>query len=112
MQIEVPFEISCEELRDLQAAGEAFHLVDCRGEDEFAICKIEGAKLVPLQTIPVSIPQRISEKTDRVVVYCHHGMRSARATEYLRSLGYAKAQSLAGGIDQWSARIDPSVPRY
>ena len=112
MQKEVSFEISCEELRDLLASGEAFQLIDCRGEDEYAICKIDGAKLVPLQTIPVAIPQRIPDKGDRVVVYCHHGMRSARATEYLRSMGYARSQSLAGGIDQWTQRIDPSLQRY
>ena len=112
MQQDLPFEISCLELQALRQSGEAFTLIDCRGEDEYAICHIEGARLIPLQTIPVMIPDRHPDQSERLVVLCHHGMRSARATEFLRSRGYAKAQSLAGGIDQWSLQIDSGVPRY
>ena len=46
-----------------------------------------------------------------VVVYCHHGMRSRQGAAYLSSLG-VNAASLAGGIDAWSIRIDPKIPRY
>ena len=33
-------------------------------------------------------------------------------TAILRHLGVANARSLAGGIDEWSLSIDPSLPRY
>ena len=47
-----------------------------------------------------------------VVIYCHHGMRSLQATQFLRQRGMAKVWSLAGGIDAWSREINPGVPRY
>jgi rhodanese-related sulfurtransferase len=47
-----------------------------------------------------------------IVVYCHHGHRSARAVDFLRRFGMEKVRNLAGGIDAWSKEIDPSVPLY
>ena len=47
-----------------------------------------------------------------IVVYCHHGMRSLQVAMWLRAQGLADVQSMAGGIDQWSQTVDPSVPRY
>jgi rhodanese-related sulfurtransferase len=47
-----------------------------------------------------------------VVVHCHHGGRSMQVTRWLRQQGFAKAQSMAGGIDAWAAEIDTSLPRY
>jgi adenylyltransferase/sulfurtransferase len=52
------------------------------------------------------------DKNAEIVVYCHSGARSARATQMLRNAGFAKAKNLAGGIDAWSLEIDPSLPRY
>ena len=55
------------------------------------------------------------EEIDRdrpLVVYCHHGIRSLHAALALRSRGYTQARSLRGGIDRWSAEIDPAMPRY
>jgi rhodanese-related sulfurtransferase len=46
------------------------------------------------------------------VVHCHHGGRSLRVTQWLRNQGFAKVSSLSGGIDEWSLKIDSSVPRY
>lgn len=47
-----------------------------------------------------------------VVFFCHHGMRSLDVANWLRAQGVAHAKSMAGGIDRWSAEIDPKVPRY
>ncbi len=52
-----------------------------------------------------------TEGEEVIVPFCHHGQRSARATEILRGHGY-RAVNLAGGIDRWSAEVDPAVPRY
>ena len=46
------------------------------------------------------------------MAHCHHGARSARAVNFLRQIGFARAINLAGGIDAWSDEVDPSVPRY
>jgi adenylyltransferase/sulfurtransferase len=47
-----------------------------------------------------------------IVFFCHHGMRSLDAAAWLRSQGVDGARSMSGGIDRWSAEIDPNVPRY
>jgi rhodanese-related sulfurtransferase len=49
---------------------------------------------------------------ERLVVVCHHGVRSMNVTTWLRRQGFEKAQSLRGGIDAWSVEVDPKVARY
>ncbi len=82
-------------------------LVDCREEEEWRFNRIEGARFVPLSRFAeAAVPERPA------IVYCHHGMRSLRAAAYWRSRGNARVWSMAGGIDLWSAEIDPAVPVY
>lgn len=90
----------------------SFRLIDCREPDEWDLCRIEGAELVPLGTIPECAPVRFADRSQPLLIYCHHGVRSARAAAFLRHQGWPKVWSVAGGIDEWSRRIDPSVPRY
>ena len=62
-----------------------------------------------------TIPQHLSELDNpesRIVVFCHHGVRSLSVADWLRRQGVENCQSMAGGIDRWSALIDPAVPRY
>jgi len=47
-----------------------------------------------------------------VVVYCHHGVRSLRAVNFLRAMGVDNAFSMRGGIEEWSRHVDASVARY
>jgi rhodanese-related sulfurtransferase len=103
-------EISVAELRRRQQAGEKFKLVDVREQWEYDVCRIEGARLMPMRTIPANLQALDSDES--VICYCHHGMRSLDVAAWLRSQGVESAQSLAGGIDRWSMEIDPSVPRY
>lgn len=107
------YEISAADLAALREAPDrpTFQLIDCREEDEFTICRIEGAHLVPLSRFAELSPLLMADDTP-IIVYCHHGMRSLNATHYLRQRGHANTWSLAGGIDHWSQEIDPSVPRY
>ena len=111
----LPLEISAPETVE-RLAGRAesrLRLIDCRDPEEFAFNRIAGAELIPLSTLPRAAAERLGDdKSVPIVVYCHHGMRSARAADILRQLGYERAQSLAGGIDRWSQEIDPAVPRY
>lgn len=87
-------------------------LIDCREAEELEICRIEGARWIPLGEFPAKV-DAIREFAERgVVVSCHHGMRSLRAARFLRQQGIEQAFSMAGGIDAWSCQIDPAVPRY
>lgn len=109
------FEITPNELQSLlrDDSAPAFHLLDCREEEEFAICKIEGAVLIPLSRFAEGAPEFLKDDDELpAVVYCHHGMRSKNATFFLRQKGFARVWSLAGGIDLWSSQFDSNVPRY
>ncbi len=105
-------EISPQTVAALQAGGEEFSLIDCREQDEWDTCRIPGAELLPLSRFGELARQRFTDPARRIVIHCHHGMRSARAATFLRQSGLPQAWSMAGGIDQWSLEIDPSVPRY
>ena len=106
------YEIDCQGLQKLLEEKTAFSLVDCRQESEHAICRIEGATLIPLHELPTTFEEVEVEPDLLIVVYCHHGVRSLNATAYLRKLGFKKTFSLRGGIDQWSLQVDPKVERY
>ena len=105
-------EISPGELAALRAEGAEFTLVDCREEDEWNVCQIEGAVLMPLSKFAEIARRRFTDPAERVVIHCHHGMRSAQAAHFLRQLGIPLVWSLAGGIEAWSLEVDAAVPRY
>jgi len=90
--------------------GDKLVLIDVREPWEHQLCRIEGAKLIPLGTLAASA-QTLPD-VDEVICYCHHGMRSLDAAAWLRVQGIEKAKSLAGGIERWSIDVDPKVPRY
>jgi rhodanese-related sulfurtransferase len=85
-------------------------LVDVREPWEFEICRIEGAKLIPMGSIPGNL--QALDTGDEVICYCHHGMRSFDVAVWLRGQGVERAKSLVGGIERWSLEIDPCIPRY
>jgi adenylyltransferase/sulfurtransferase len=91
-------------------SGKNVLLLDVREPHEWDIAHIEGSKLIPLN----QLAERVNELDSAVeiVPYCHTGMRSARATEFLRGLGFKKVRNLVGGIERWSLEVDPSLPRY
>src|SRR3954454_9544744 len=104
--------ISVEETKELLGSGTLLRLIDVREPDEFAICQIKGAELLPLSVFAEKFGSRLPHTEERIILYCHHGMRSMRAAEYLAKRGYMKVSSRDGGIDAWSAQIDPTVARY
>ena len=105
-------EITVEELARWREEGRPFDLLDVREPHEFRIASLEAAELVPLRDLPGRIESFRSDADRPLVVHCHHGMRSLRAVQLLRSRGVDRAVNLAGGIDAWSREVDPTVPRY
>jgi adenylyltransferase/sulfurtransferase len=103
-------EIQPKDVKARMERGEKFLMVDVRQQWEFELCRIDGAKLVPLNTLSSSLGELAA--ADDVVVYCHHGKRSMDAVVFLRQQGVEGARSLAGGIERWANEIDPKVPRY
>jgi adenylyltransferase/sulfurtransferase len=85
-------------------------LIDVREPHEWDIVHIDGAQLIPMN----QIPERVSEipPQGNVVVYCKVGARSAEVLKFLHEIGLKHTKHLAGGIEAWSATVDPSLPRY
>ena len=105
------YEIDAVELLQLQAAGDAPVLLDVREPWEFETARIDGSLLMPMGDVPSRAHQELDPE-DRIVVLCHHGVRSMNVTAWLRQQGFEKAQSMRGGIDAWSRRVDEKVPLY
>jgi rhodanese-related sulfurtransferase len=88
-------------------------LVDVREPEEFALARIEGARLVPMGSVPSEFQQLEALAGDGVLlVLCHHGVRSLQVVSWLRANGLENCYSVAGGIDRWSREVDGGVPRY
>lgn len=103
-------EITPADLKARLDRGEKLFLVDVREPWGYEVCRIEGARLVPLGTLAANV--NTLPDSEEVICYCHHGLRSLDAAAWLRFQGVAKAKSLAGGIERWSLEIDPRVPGY
>ena len=105
------YEITPEEVKDKLDAGDSFTLLDVREPWEFETARIDGAILIPMGDVPSRAHQELDPE-GQVVVVCHHGVRSMNVTVWLRQQGFEKAQSMRGGIDAWSKRVDGKVPMY
>jgi rhodanese-related sulfurtransferase len=99
------------ELKARLDKGEDVRVIDVREADEWAIARLPQAELIPLSRFQhLATPQLCPDET--LVLYCHHGMRSARAQVYLKGQGYKNVLNLTGGIDAWALQVDPTMKRY
>jgi adenylyltransferase/sulfurtransferase len=112
MPPELPLEISCQQTASEVAADPSIVLLDCREQDEWDLVNIDDAVLLPMSQIAGRVSELEPHREHRVIVYCHHGGRSARVAQWLRQQGFAGAQSMAGGIDEWAQTIEPGMTRY
>jgi len=98
---------------DLKASldrGETPVLLDVRQPEEIAASSIQGATCIPMNDVPSRLAELDPSKP--VVVFCHHGVRSANVAAFLKGRGFKDVKNLTGGIDAWSLTADPNVPRY
>jgi len=105
------YEITPEEVKSKVEAAEPFTLLDVREPWEFETARIDSAKLMPMGDVPARAHQELDPE-EHIVVMCHHGVRSMNVTVWLRQQGFEKVQSMRGGIDAWSRRVDGKVPMY
>lgn len=103
--------IRVEELATKLQQREPIVLVDVRQPWEYDYCRLADSNLIPLPELPSRLEEIDAPEGTLVVVYCHHGIRSLSGAAILQQAGF-DAVSLAGGIDAWSLRIDPKIPRY
>ncbi len=102
-------ETTPEEVHEALTAG-TIRLIDVRGEDEWNTARIEGATLASKELVDEMTSDW--EKDTAIVFYCHSGVRSLHAVHFFAQKGFTNVKSMAGGIEAWSVRIDPDVPRY
>lgn len=103
-------EISAKDLRKLLQDGTPLTLIDVREPDEHATCCIKGARLIPLNDLPAHACEL--DKTKLIVLHCHHGVRSMRALQFLKTQGFTNIKNLVGGIDAWAEECEPEMNRY
>lgn len=86
-------------------------VVDVREAWELELCRIEPCTHLPLSEFAERYHDLLPPD-GHYALLCHHGMRSAQATHFLASKGYADVANVEGGIDAWATEVDPSMSRY
>jgi molybdopterin/thiamine biosynthesis adenylyltransferase/rhodanese-related sulfurtransferase len=93
--------ITTTELRAILAGNFTGLLIDVREPDEHAAARIEGARLIPLKTLPDELDSL--PRNREILVHCKAGGRSARAVQLLLDHGFTRVKNVTGGIDAWLA---------
>ena len=104
------WEITAVELKKKLDAGETPFILDVREPNEYQINRIPGSVLIPLG----ELPRRYQElpKDREIISQCKMGSRSARAMDFLKTVGFTNVKNLKGGILDWVDKVDPSQPKY
>lgn len=101
------------ELAEALASGEQdITLLDVRTPMERDIANLEPSLFVPVYELPERVDELLPWLNKALVVFCHHGVRSEYARQWLVSAGFTDVHNLDGGIDRWSTQIDTTVARY
>jgi len=85
-------------------------LLDVRENWEYETCHIDGATLMPMNTIPARIDDL--DEDAAIVCICHHGARSMQVAAFLEHNGFGKITNLTGGIHAWAVQVDSAMPKY
>jgi rhodanese-related sulfurtransferase len=111
-------EISVQEVSAKLKAGEDFVWLDVREPAEWQVASIEDPRVAMVSLSELSarqldaVPEEAQDKATEIIVFCHHGLRSAQVTTWLRQQGWSHVTNMTGGIAAWAAEVDPSVGSY
>lgn len=107
-------EIGVEEVKAFIDKKRNFKLVDVREVSEYDICNIEGSILIPLGDIEERKMEKLNglKQSEEIVLHCKGGVRSLKALKAMEEMGFTNLKSMRGGINEWSEKIDSSVPMY
>src|SRR6476619_3779072 len=109
-EADVAMQIDSRELSDRIARGEKVYLLDVRTREEWEAVKLPGSHLFTQELMQEILGN--GSRTNLFVIYDHTGARSLDAAAYFQGHGFENVKSLRGGIDAWSAEVDPKLPRY
>jgi rhodanese-related sulfurtransferase len=84
-------------------------VIDCRERWELELPGIAGARVLDeaLEAL-----KREKSSVRAVLLYCHHGLRSADVAAHLADEGFEDVRWIIGGLDRYAATVDRSLPRY
>ena len=108
--MKLPAQLAPAQVKQRLDAGQPLVLLDVREPQEVALVRIAGAVHIPMGDIAGRVHE-LDPDAD-IVVYCHHGIRSASVAAFLTQRDFTSVANLSGGIDAWSLTVDPSLPRY
>ena len=94
-------ETTPEEVRRKQEAGEKFHFVDVREDNEWQAAHAQGATHLGKGIIERDIEKAIPDHDAEIILYCGGGYRSALAADALQKMGYRNVISMDGGWKRW-----------
>jgi molybdopterin/thiamine biosynthesis adenylyltransferase/rhodanese-related sulfurtransferase/molybdopterin converting factor small subunit len=103
-------ELTSLELKARLDRGDKLTIVDVREPNELQINRIPGSVHIPLG----DIPKRYNELDPdaELIMQCKSGVRSGKAADFLRSVGFTHVLNLKGGILDWIDKVDPTQPKY
>lgn len=102
-------EISVQELAELKKKKADIFILDVRNQNEYEICNL-GGHLIPFAELPNRLNELNPEQ--KIIIHCHAGGRSSRATKFLTEQGLKNVFNLKGGITAWATEIDPTMKKY
>ena len=102
--------ITVDEVKARLDAGDDLLILDVREPQEWRISLIDGTLRIPKGEILHHLDELPRDRD--IVVHCKTGIRSAEAIRTLQGQGYTRLYNMAGGINAWARKIDPSLPTY
>lgn len=102
--------MSPDQYKQLLDKGDEHILLDIREPWEVAKARIEPSVHMPFTHLLENLED--FDKSQKIVVYCHLGIRSLNACVFLREQGFKDVLSLEGGIEAWAQQVDKSIPLY
>jgi rhodanese-related sulfurtransferase len=100
-------QLTTDQVMQKMQAGEKFHFVDCREDDEWREGYAKGAIHIGRGVLERDIEEEIPNKEEPIVLYCGGGFRSALAAESIQKMGYKNVISMDGGIREWKQKGYP-----
>jgi rhodanese-related sulfurtransferase len=111
-------EISVQEVEQKRQADKDFVWLDVREPNEQQLAYIEDPRVFEAPTSQIAafqtaaLPEEAQDKDAEIIVFCHHGTRSAQVVAWMMGQGWTNVHSMAGGIGAWAEEIDESVGMY
>jgi rhodanese-related sulfurtransferase len=101
-------EVTADDARARQLAGEKLRLIDVREDDEWRAGHAAGAEHIGKGVVERDIVAKVPDKDEELILYCGGGYRSVLAAEAIQKMGYRRVSSMAGGWKAWLAAGFPT----